>query len=577
MEKTSWIRCTICLLLVFSFIFTSIGMVAADEGARGDRQDERNGREDGDDARPEEDMEFPRIGLERSQVDIMGGGEFVGLMNSDKDAFMGIIHGTEDNPNTINIVSMYTRYLGTANVTDENGQQVATNRPIPVKTIYTQSFETIFEYVDENGDGYYNREILRSEPLVKRVSLNTAWKMEDISKVELSNGTHLWNLSLTATNLSYMNSLRDVELDTDERLDRVTLTFHLAVHRSDVTVNTVPHYDVEVTAQESARRVERMERKEQRSHSGQSVKARFKYDHLIRGWDLREGNDAPRLEMTTRMLFGMGMSQASEDWIQKQVRERLMEQDRQTGIQFENENGQLERIRMDETILPQYMDSSEINDEYPQASTRGADDDENENTDTGRTGEGDDNVEAEREDDRGDDTNPLRIRRQYMQRARLIGKNRLEFADDYERVGRMGWVNEVEVDGETDQMQFQLFGVFRFDRDVRDFSFHGVMAVGGFSYPGGESIFHDPEYVCDAQTIFVGDGSQGSDDVEDDDSGRPSRVLLFMGIIAVAAVVAVAVCISAGKPGKPQPSPETEGYSDREGYYRGFHMDQPKR
>ncbi len=93
-------------------------------------------------------------------------------------------------------------------------------------------------------------------------------------------------------------------------------------------------------------------------------------------------------------------------------------------------------------------------------------------------------------------------------RPLLITADKLEFEDEWERIGRIRWVSDVEVTDdqgvtETMEMYFQLHGALRVsERGLRGL-FGGVLFRGAFIYPQGTVIFHDP--ALDA-SVFVPGG-----------------------------------------------------------------------
>ncbi len=85
----------------------------------------------------------------------------------------------------------------------------------------------------------------------------------------------------------------------------------------------------------------------------------------------------------------------------------------------------------------------------------------------------------------------------------LITADKLEFEDEWERIGRIRWVSDVEVDGEMQEMYFQLHGAMPLsERGLRGI-FGGALFRGAFVYPQGAVIYHDP--ALDA-SLFVPGG-----------------------------------------------------------------------
>jgi len=71
-----------------------------------------------------------------------------------------------------------------------------------------------------------------------------------------------------------------------------------------------------------------------------------------------------------------------------------------------------------------------------------------------------------------------------------IARDRLEFAEEWHRAGDWYWVSPVTVDGRPDTMTFEIYHAERV-RDLYD-GHSGVRALGGFVYPQGQVIEHDP-------------------------------------------------------------------------------------
>ena len=72
----------------------------------------------------------------------------------------------------------------------------------------------------------------------------------------------------------------------------------------------------------------------------------------------------------------------------------------------------------------------------------------------------------------------------------LIARDRLEFAEEWRRAGDWYWVSAVTVDGRPDTMTFEIYHAER-ARDLYD-GHLGIRLLGGFVYPQGQVIEHDP-------------------------------------------------------------------------------------
>src|SRR3989449_8598578 len=79
----------------------------------------------------------------------LGGGDHV-FVRFGSDAAFGVVYGTSANPNTIYIVAIKARYLGVAQVKDEQGRSYAENRPIKIYTLYAVQLDSLVEFRDSN-------------------------------------------------------------------------------------------------------------------------------------------------------------------------------------------------------------------------------------------------------------------------------------------------------------------------------------------------------------------------------------------------------------------------------------------
>jgi hypothetical protein len=145
-----------------------------------------------------------RITLEQGTSDAFGGSRYVAvnMTKDDSAAWFGVLYGTEENPAPITLVGAYVRYLGGAEVRDENGGMIVPAVPIPVVTVFAQCLGAIVEFNDTGyafdgervgaGNGLYdflgnrslsNFGILTTEPIYKLVNLSRAWELSDIEEI----------------------------------------------------------------------------------------------------------------------------------------------------------------------------------------------------------------------------------------------------------------------------------------------------------------------------------------------------------------------------------------------------------
>ena len=506
----------LALLILFSGMGLAVDMVSAEE------------EEDIDEEAT--NPNFTELEITEEHVDwVLGGGDFIGLHNKDNDAMIGLLYGTEKNPNNIYIVSILTRYLGTADVYDEDGNKLVSDKAIPVRTLYAQRFDTLYEFDDVDADGVWDtrrmagengngsEEVSLREPVHKKAPLRTAWTPSDREKIEHGNGSWEWTVKLTAENLKYKSPIFGLWKDRNNRLDKVELTFHLYADVVNLTKSDIPVYRVEVEGDSgSGYEISNSELIETRTYSGASISAHAKYDHYFEGWDFSEGNGNPSLLMSTEVIFLNAMNPTASEWFGKQYCDDF--QNGKGSANFETDDGE-EIIDEDDAV------------EY----------------------EGGDSVISEGVD-----------------KPRLIRKNRLGFSDNWQRIGWLRWVSNVTVDGEEDEMFFQIYLAKRFMRvNAHGAMFSGFGLVGGFSYPGGERIFHDPSFEVSSFVIDVGD-----------DEERPLilRRIIVGGSIVVGVAVVVVIVISAMVRTRRRDNIDDPRADDASGsYHDTYYMDTPKK
>src|SRR6058998_2534208 len=177
-----------------------------------------------------------QLSEETGPTTALGGGDHV-FVRFGSDAAFGVVYGTSANPNNIYIVAVKARYLGVAQVKDQQGGNVAQNRPIKIYTLYAVKLDSLVEFKDSNGNGIANYArvynsttdrfsdyINRADTLYKKVDLNTSWTAGSIVQ---SNGTayRSWTFNLSAQNLPYA-AIANYTGNVAGTLPLVRFTFH---------------------------------------------------------------------------------------------------------------------------------------------------------------------------------------------------------------------------------------------------------------------------------------------------------------------------------------------------------------
>lgn len=444
------------------------------------------------------------IYTERGATEAYGGGNYYliafGTQKTGLDAAFGVIWGTEENPNSIMPFAVQARYLGVAQVYDDNGNVIEENYPIKVYTFYGLKLETILEFNDTNGDGICNfirdpdaawwQSKWEHEPIYnKRIDLNTAWTVSKVSSSEnKSTQEKSWQFTLTAINQAYKRLRLQRPLDEGAEgnvLEKLEFTFHLRAKLVEVDGIPVPQFNVTITDdpdledEAAAWPVLSSERMEDKMYTGKKALYGIKWDHEIDGWDFNPNNQNKSLLMEFRAVLGNFIPATTTHWFRAQFMQRLGEDGR---ARYRNENGM-------------WVNST------------------------------------------ADDPEPLAPRRV---------RNRIEFEGNWSKVGRFTWASNVTVDGQEKEMYAQVQAGIPFALPGRyGRLYSGFALIGGLSYPGGDSIYHDPG--IEGEMTF--DISSSTNDVEP--KLQPFSFIV-LGLLIVAVVAVVIVAGSRGKGKRPE-------------------------
>jgi hypothetical protein len=157
-----------------------------------------------------------------------------------------------------------------------------------------------------------------------------------------------------------------------------------------------------------------------------------------------------------------------------------------------------------------------------------------------------------------------------MEKPRIIKKNTLGIADNWEKVGRLKWVSDVTVDGNDTKMFFQVYMGRSFAGiNAKGALYAGFGIVGGFSYPGGSKIYHDPSISVEAFTLTPGD-----------DSDLPIVKLIIVGIalfVGAALFVVIGVVAVGGLLAMRRKESVGSGKDDGEDYYETYYIEKKRK
>lgn len=364
----------------------------------------------------------------------LGGGAWTGI--SAGGANFGVEYGTVANPNRVVIFAEYTRYLGGANVVNQQGQQLAV-RGIPVVTVMAQSLDRFIEFRKVTSNDTLNLGSTNGTSStttynipIKALNLRTAaWTMTNLTD-ELVGSSYFVTFKVEARNLNYtwVNPFVPGALGTgDGRLDEVAFVFHLTVDTVNRTLE-IPWYQVTVT-DTTPRQITNVSFLTYRTVSGPAVRMGAKYDHVIDGWDFAtplSTNATEKLALETFLIFGNFYPDRTVDFIHQAYAQERAE-DGANGTILDNETAG------DAPAVP-----------------------------------------------------------------RLYTWSKISFDDAYTRVGQFTWATNVTVDSAPMQMLFQLQGGSRVVLGNGASWFFGFMVHGAFIYPAGTSIVHDPSIAAES-------------------------------------------------------------------------------
>ncbi|MCU0861712.1 MAG: hypothetical protein MUE65_05275, partial [Methanomassiliicoccales archaeon] len=379
-----------------------------------------------------------------------------------------------------------------AQVVNENGQTIVNQVPIPVLTAFGQSLFALLEFDDVgydvpilgnygSGNGLFDFSgptlwsgVGSFEPVYKYVDLSRAWTLSEIETMkDESSDTVYYTFSLNAQNVTYAKvwdpALMQYRNGTEEDgvLENLEFRFHIEAS-AEVVTKAVPFYKVTI----ADGHVTDSEEIAPRNFTATNVQCGIKYDHIIEGWDAYEGAQDPKLMLENLVIFGMFVPEIVEEWYNAQFV--------QDNIQ--NGDGSLEYT-----------------------------------TDGAR------NVVKDQDD----------LPRQSVQ---VMSNTAITSQDNWERCGELTWVSNVTVDGEEQQMRYQVHVgdeadlLLGQDLDGHDGHLKLLVVLGGYIYPMGADVMHDPSVFAEALQMS-------------DDALKTVVLVLFVGVVVVCIGLLIALLL----------------------------------
>ncbi len=404
-------------------------------------------------------------------------GDYIAFRFS-KDAWFFILYGNEEHNNGVLMATFQLRYLGGATVAAESGDTIVEQIGIPVVTVFGQKLITLIEFQDEGyqetnmffepeGElhGAHNNlwdfqrksdriddlndSFVYTEPIIKPLNLNTSWTLSELEKTEYGDSEKIdIDFTLSATDLEYgddKGKIWDTDFVNDEteatEVAKVEFTFHIEVKVKKEKIKDIPWYKVTINANDDEIHVIDSESKDPRDFSGYAVNAEYKFDHYIEGWDFKNTSKDSKLMLETFTIFGTFIPDIVNEWFDKQF---VSDIDDALGVveyQYENAGEMTNAVISDQGELPNH--------------------------------------------------------------AQLIFKEHVRFRDNWRQVGNLSWVNKGDVDGVTKDIYFQIHAGQNISGrgENEDGYFHALVILGGYIYPQGDVIFHDPSFIASALVI----------------------------------------------------------------------------
>jgi hypothetical protein len=340
---------------------------------------------------------------------------------------------------------------------------------IPVLTVYIHKLAALIEFSDtgyltwENeligadnglfdfkntGDGVTDFGVASVEPVHKIIDLNRSWKLSEITEIETVGSNEVeYEFTLNAQDVLY-DKIWDNQPGVNSDGSRPGTPEDGNVSEIAFTFHlgtVIDEFNVSVPWYRVTYGDEGIidsQEVDPKVYEGTSLTTEFKFDHWINGWDYQSKDNLLMLETVT--AFGTFIPNIVRDWLD---------------VQFVNET-------VEEPITVAEIETF--------------------------TGGEADMMETDCIPDG----------------AHRLSKDSIIFKDNWQKVGEMTWVSNVTVDGQEDDMHFQIHAGENLHWPAEDDNgyVNGIIFIGGYIYPMGHDVFHDPAYTAHALFLDIGVG-----------------------------------------------------------------------
>ena len=223
---------------------------------------------------------WDKIALIRGNTTSLGGGEYLAIKT--KNSWVGIIYGSEENPQNVKIVAEMERYAGGVKIYDLNGT-LKEKKILKYKVFLGQSFKYIGEVANIN----------ESKSLEKYVPLKGSWHISDVLITNISSNKTRIDFTLYMENIPY-RYVNSNETSGDGRVNRIALHFHITVQLQERKIRGFPWYSYNPEGGVA------MDKR--KNYTGQVVTFQIKYDKEIDGWDY--SNESSKLVVMNDLFWG---------------------------------------------------------------------------------------------------------------------------------------------------------------------------------------------------------------------------------------------------------------------------------
>ena len=496
----------------------------------------------------------------------------------------------------IGMTTVQTKYMGIADIYD--GKRGFSERVgIPTHSIFHQRLIGAGEYVDENDNGLFDvngpkvvgtiEELddthVSHENLLKWVDYNdVSWTLSHWRQSVSGNEVDI-NFVLSAENIAYQSSDGVVDGMT---VGRIAYKFHVTTVEQEIHVQAAPHYEVFARGDAvPGDQIDSTELVATTNVTGHVLNTTWKYDQVVRGWDIATDVDGvqrndTRLVVLTDLAYGVHMSDAVGEWMKEQFGGMI-------SPRAIAGHGPREMVsdQVDELIIDDEADAPPDHDiegnplecglAYVNSDTDVVEGD-TEGRATGAPTDNTSNEDEKTDDEKRRDAVHEKMKQYHdtacMQRGdvmdmtsesrpQAIRAGAIHFDDNGANLGRVRWVSNATVDGVETEVLFQIHGarpVTHSDVNGAEGLWSGMRLVGGYNFVIGETVYHDPEFSTDVITIdtqsfndpiFYGNGNFGKL------VGQLFRLLpLALGIVVLTAVMVGVVSSKSRREQAPVPS-----------------------